>query len=100
MRMSPRKKDVYPSPGYGGQQTEQAETCPRSGFAHSPTSDFLPKNSEYKYRGSPVSMVSISIRPKLGFGIGNRNQGPISVSEPKLFLFQKLLKKYCFMFVI
>ena len=48
MRMSPRKKDVYLSPGYGGQQTEQAETCPRSGFAHSPTSDFLPKNSEYK----------------------------------------------------
>ena len=53
MRMSPRKKDVYHSPGYGGQQTEQAETCPRSGFAHSPTSDFLPKNSEYKYKGSP-----------------------------------------------
>ena len=47
MRMSPRKKDVYLSPGYGGQQTEQAETCPRSGFAHSPTSEFLPKNSEY-----------------------------------------------------
>ena len=68
MRMSPRKKDVYLSPGYGGQQTEQAQTCPRSGFAHSPTSDFLPKNSEYKYKGSPVSMVSISIRPKLGFG--------------------------------
>ena len=55
MRMSPRKKDVYLSPGYGGQQTEQAETCPRSGFAHSPTSDFLPKNSEYKYKASPVS---------------------------------------------
>ena len=46
MRMSPRKKDIYTSPGYGGQQSEQAETCPRSGFAHSPTSDFLPKNSE------------------------------------------------------
>ena len=29
----------------------------------------------------------ISVRPKFGFGIGNRNQGPISilVSEPKLF---------------
>ena len=89
MRMSPRKKDVYLSPGYGGQQTEQAETCPRSGFAHSPTSDFLPKNSEYKYRGSPVSMVSISIRPKLGFGIGNQNQGLISVSEPKVFFVSK-----------
>ena len=29
----------------------------------------------------------ISVRPKFGFGIGNRNQGPISVSvsEPKFF---------------
>ena len=26
-----------------------------------------------------------SVRPKFGFDIGNRNQGPISVSEPKFF---------------
>ena len=33
------------------------------------------------------SGIDNSARPKPGFGIGNRNQGPItvSVSEPKLF---------------
>ena len=43
-------------------------------------------------RDPPVSMVSISIRPKLGFSIGNRNQGPFSVSEPKLFCFKNYFK--------
>ena len=33
--------------------------------------------------------VQTSVRPKPGFGIGNRNQGPISVLEPKLFFFPK-----------
>ena len=33
------------------------------------------------------SIVLSSVRPKFGFGIGNRNQGPISVSvsEPNFF---------------
>ena len=46
--MSPRKKDVFVSPAYGAHQpsTDQ-DTCPRSGFGHSPNYDFLPKNSEY-----------------------------------------------------
>jgi len=44
-RMSPRKKDVFVSPAYGVHQpsTDQ-DTCPRSGFGHSPNYDFLPKN--------------------------------------------------------
>ena len=46
MRRSPRKKDVYVSPGYGV-QTEETDGCPRSGFGHSPTSDFLPRNSKF-----------------------------------------------------
>ena len=32
-----------------------------------------------------VERVQSSVRLKFGFGIGNRNQGPISVSEPNIF---------------
>ena len=37
-----------------------------------------------------------SVRPKPGFGIGNRNQGPISVSvsEPKLFFPKPKLQNF------
>ena len=33
----------------------------------------------------PYILIEIIVQPKLGFGIRNRNQGPISVSEQKLF---------------
>ena len=42
-----------------------------------------------------------SVQPIQGFGIGNRNDGPISVSEPNLFfsetetfIFEQILDKY------
>ena len=85
MRMSPRKKDIYTSPGYGGQQTEQAETCPRSGFAHSPTSDFLPKNSEYKYRRFQWFQLN-SIRPKLGFVSGLETKAQFQYRSRNFFV--------------
>ena len=43
-----------------------------------------------------ICLLSTSVRPKLGFGIGNRNQGPItvSVSEPKLFVTKLFFSKF------
>ncbi len=42
MRMSPRKRDVFLSPGYDNDVTP----CPRSGMISSPTSNFTPRHSK------------------------------------------------------
>ena len=50
--------------------------------------DFLPpKKNKSRKKATFYGCLWSSVRPKPGFGIGNRNQSPISVSvlEPKLF---------------
>ena len=54
----------------------------------------LPIFGQTRHQGTMVCLLFLlirsSVQPKPGFGIRNRNQGPISVSvsEPKLFFFE------------
>ena len=74
-RMSPRKKDV---PAFGSHQPNiEQESCPRSGFGHSPNYDFLPKNKLLKKVGTSSSVDVRKVNSPVGQYIRSNPVPPI-----------------------